>query len=210
MSNHSGSVYGLTIFSPIKPLKDDENVELSHNLAIRKYLRTLPLDDRSLFAKVSSTHIARLFVLDDVVYFGMPSCEEHLASRYLVFESNFDGDLDAYLGRLAREASAEIDTIWQHCEGYPGVQNVDAFIAYMKKCQLTTTFYFADVNNKTVQQTLRALQAQSAVAAFIGKNQGQPPEQLQKAFLEFSARLRTAPQPVPGTGQIKELTDKAL
>jgi hypothetical protein len=205
MPNRSGSVYGLTLICPIK---NEEHLEISHNLAIRKYLRHLPADNTGPFARVSSTHIARLFVLDDVVYFGMPSCEEHLASRYLVFESNFDGDLDGYLSRLATDARAEVDAIWQHCEGYPGAQNVQAFVAYMKKCQITTTFYFADVNNKTVQQTLRALQTQSAVAAFIEQNQGNSPQDLQRSFLEFTARLRSAPPPEPGSGQIKEFRDK--
>ena len=205
MPNRSGSVYGLTILCPIK---NEEHLEISHNLAIRKYLRTLPADQTGPFAKVSSTHLARLFVLDDVIYFGMPSCEEHLASRYLIFESNFDGELDAYLTRLATETRTEVDAIWQHCEGYPGVQNVAAFIAYMKKCQITTTFYFADVNDRTVQQTLRALQTQSAVSAFIEQNQGKSPQDLQRAFLEFTALLRSAPTPEPGSGQIKEFTDK--
>jgi hypothetical protein len=205
MPNRSGTVYGLTILCPIK---NEEHLELSHNLAIRKYLRTLPADNTGPFARVSSTHLARLFVLDDVIYFGMPSCEEHLASRYLVFESNFDGDLGDYLRRLANDARTEVDAIWQHCEGYPGLQNVEAFIAYMKKCQITTTFYFVDVNNKTVQQTLRALQTQSAVAAFIERNQSKPPQDLQRAFLEFTAHLRSAPPPEPGSGQIKEFVDK--
>ena len=62
----------------------------------------------------------------------------------------------------------DIPQKWTQCGSiagdYPGVKDADAFVAYMKKCQVDTTFYFADVNNKTVQQTLRALQAQAAVA----------------------------------------------
>ena len=207
MANRSGSVYGLTILSPIK---DDPHAEVSHSLAVRAYLQTIPQDQRSPLARVSSTHMARLLVMDDVVYFGMPSCEEHLSAKYLIFESNFDGDLETYLGRLAREAKEEVDAVWQHCEGYPGVEDVGAFIAYMKKCQLVTTFYFADVNDKTVQQTLRALQTQSAVTAFIEKNQGKPPDELQRGFIKFLEALRNAPEPVPGSGRAKELTDKLL
>ena len=37
------------------------------------------------------THLARLVVMDDMIYVGAPSCEEHLHSKYLVFESNCDG-----------------------------------------------------------------------------------------------------------------------
>jgi hypothetical protein len=207
MPNRSGSVYGLTILSPIK---EDAHAEISPNLAIRMCLRTLPQDQSGPFAKVSSTHMARLVVMNDVVYFGMPSCEEHLKAQYLIFESNFDGDLDTYLGRLAREAAEEVDAVWQHCDGYPGVKDVGAFVAYMKKCQVETTFYFADVNDKTVQQTLRALQTQSAVTAFIERNQGKPPDELQRAFVKFLGALRNAPQPVPGSAQGKEVTDKLL
>lgn len=207
MANQSGSIYGLTILSPIK---DEPRVKISHSLAIRMYLQSLPVDGRGPFGKVSSTHMARLVVLDDVVYFGMPSCEEHLQSKYLIFESNFDGKLEDYLTRMAVEAREEVHGIWQHCVGYPGLENVPAFIAYMKRCQVETTFYFADVNDKTVQQTLRALQTQSAVASFIEKNQGKSPADLQKAFVNFSNRLRKTPPPEPGSIKGKEFTDELL
>ena len=207
MANQSGSIYGLTILSPIK---DEPHLATSHSLAIRMYLQTMPVDGKGPFGKVSSTHMARLVVLDDVVYFGMPSCEEHLQSKYLIFESNFDGELDTYLARLAGEANEEVHSIWQHCIGYPGLENVPAFVAYMKRCQVETTFYFADVNDKTVQQTLRALQTQSAVASFIEKNQGKSPEDLQKAFIHFSKRLRHTPPPGPGSTKGKEFTDELL
>jgi hypothetical protein len=205
--NQSGSIYGLTILSPIK---DKQHVKISPSLAIRMYLQSLPVDSRGPFGKVSSTHMARLVVLDDVVYFGMPSCEEHLQSKYLIFESNFDGKLDDYLTRLATEAKEEVDGIWQHCIGYPGLENVPAFIAYMKRCQVETTFYFADVNDKTVQQTLRALQTQSAVASFIEKNQGKSSADLQKAFVNFSNRLRNTAPPEPGSIKGKEFTDELV
>ncbi len=195
MANQSGSVYGLTILSPIL---QDPNAETSHNCSLRMKLANLPRDQFSPFAKVSTTHMARLAVMDDVVYVGMPSCEEHLKSQYLVFETNFDGDLDTYLGRMAREIPKEADSLWQHCWGYPGVRDVQAFSVYMKKCQITTTFYFADVNDKTVEQTLRALYAQAKVAEFIERNQGRPAEHVQKVFAELLQELRNAPAPVPG------------
>jgi hypothetical protein len=207
MSNQSGNIYGLTILSPIK---DDQNAAISPSLAIRMYLQTLPVDGKGPFGKLPSTHMARLVVLDDVVYFGMPSCEEHLKSKYLIFESNFDGDLHTYLKQMASEAPHEVHKIWQHCIGYPGVDDADAFAAYMKRCQVETTFYFADVNDKTVRQTLDALQTQSAVTAFVERHQGTAPGELQRAFFEFLRHLRNAAQPKPGSTAGKELTDELL
>jgi hypothetical protein len=198
MANQSGSVYGLTILSPII---DDPHAKISHDLQLRMYLGVMPRDEHSPFARVASTHMARLTVMNDVVYVGMPACEEHLQSQYLVFESNFDGDLDTYLRLIATEIPDAVDAVWGHCVGYPGVRDIPAFQSYMKKCQITTTFYFADVNDKTVQQTLAALQTQSAVAAFVERNQGKPAAELQTAFAEFIRQLRAAPDPQPGSGQ---------
>jgi hypothetical protein len=65
MPNQSGSTYGLTILSPIK---DDPHAEISPSLAIRMHLQTLPVDGSGPFGRVSSTHMARLVVLDDVVF----------------------------------------------------------------------------------------------------------------------------------------------
>jgi hypothetical protein len=195
MPNQSGNIYGLTILSPIINGADGD---VSHDCAIRDYLANLPRDHRSLFAKVSSTHLARLVVMDDVVFVGTPAREEHLQSKYLVFETNFDGDLDTYLMRMAREAPEEVHAVWKHCVGYPGVQDAAAFAEYMKKCQIVTTYFFADVNNKTVQQTLRALKVQSGLAHFIETNQGKSAGEIQAAFRQFLDKVRHAPEPLAG------------
>ncbi|HZD30907.1 MAG TPA: hypothetical protein VE779_04520 [Candidatus Angelobacter sp.] len=200
MANKSGSVYGLTILSPIL---DDEKAVPSHDLQVRQYLSALPLGPESPFALAAGTHMARLVVLDDVIYVGMPACEEHLKSKYLVFESNFDGDLEPYLTGLANTIPTHLDAIWEHCTAYPGAQDVGAFIRYMKACQLETTFYFAAVNDKSVPQTLRALQTQRAVAGFIAEHQDHPPDQLQKEFAEFMKELASLPAPRPGEGNVE-------
>jgi hypothetical protein len=195
MSNQSGQVYGLTILSPIV---EDDRLDIVDAMQLRWYLGHLPRDHQSPFARISSTYLARLVVMDDVVYVGAPACEEHLQSRYLVFEANFDGDLDAFLTRMAKETPEFVDNVWKHCVGYPGVSDIPAFIAYMKKCQIETTFFFADVNNRTVQQTLQALRTQAALARFIQKHQGRPPAELQREFGALLHALKTAPPPIPG------------
>ncbi|HEY1501354.1 MAG TPA: hypothetical protein VGF88_17400 [Acidobacteriaceae bacterium] len=200
MPNRNGSVYGLTVLSPII---DDTRATPSHDLQIRSYLANLSTREDSPFAQAPGTHLARLVVMDDVVYVGAPAHEEHLKSKYLIFESNLDGgshgDLDGYLAGLAIAIPEHLDAIWQHCVGYPGAANPQAFIAYMKACQLDTTFFFAAVNNKTVPETLRALQTKSAVADFIASHQGADPAELQRQFIRLVAHLRSQPLPRPGS-----------
>lgn len=196
MANVSGSTYGLTILSPII---EDNRLDICHSMELRWYLSQLPRDHHSPFAQLSSTYLARLVVMDDVVFVGHPACEEHLKSRYLVFECNFDGDLNTYLGRMATETKEFADAVWKHCVGFPGTDDVGAFIAYMKKCQIETTFFFADVNDRTVDATLQALKTQAALAHFMEKHQGMSPAELQHAFGEFLGRLHTSP-PLPRGG----------
>ncbi len=117
MANQSGQIYGLTILSPIL---EGDTLDIGHATALRWYLASLPRDHTSPFAQVSSTHFARLVVMDDVVFVGAPAIEEHLKSRYLVFETNFDGDLDTYLTRMAREIPDFVDSVWKHCVGLSG------------------------------------------------------------------------------------------
>ena len=186
----------VTILSPII---DDEKATPSHDLQIRDYLAKLSTREDSPFGARSRHHLARLVVMDDVIYVGMPACEEHLKSKYLVFESNCDGDLDDYLRGLADAIPDHLDAIWKHCVGHPGAANRQAFIDYMKSCQLDTTFYFAAVNDKSVSETLRALQTQTAVADFIATHQGADAATLQREFIQFVAHLKSQPLPKPGS-----------
>ena len=197
MPNKSGKLYGLTILSPIL---DDAAATPSHDLQIRNYLATLSTNEGSPFALAPGTHLARIVVMDDVIYVGMPSCEEHLRSKYLVFESNCDGELENYLGGLAKVVPQQMDAIWSHCVGYPGASDGAKFIAYMKACQIETTFYFAAVNDKSLPETLKALQTQRAVADFVASHQNVEPARLQREFLEFVAQLHD--QPVPPAGSM--------
>jgi hypothetical protein len=196
MPSANGSVYGLTLLCPIL---DDPDALTSHDLQIRDRLSKLSLDETSPFAVAPGTHLARLVVLDDVIYVGAPSCEEHLKSKYLVFESNCDGDRDSYLTGLAKAIPEELDAIWKHCVGYPekGAADLTAFLAYMKRCEIETTFFFAPVNDKTRGQTLVALRNKAAIAHFIASHQGKPAAEIQKNILKLAAHLKALPDPKP-------------
>jgi hypothetical protein len=196
LPNQNGCVYGLTFLSPIL---DDKAAIPSHDLQLRNHLAQLDTATKSPFATAPGTHICRLVVMDDVVYVGHPAHEEHLHSKYLVFETNTDSNTDDYLANLARHIPAELDAIWSHCIGYPGAADPAAFVRYMKSCQLDTTFFFAAVNDRSVPQTLSALQTQRAVADFIATHQGLPAAQLQQEFLKFIAILDKTPPPPPGS-----------
>jgi hypothetical protein len=199
MANQNGKLYGLTILSPIIR---GYTKEVAHDTILRKYLSGMRNEEHSPFARVPGTHFARLVVMDDVVFVGSPSREEHLKSPYLIFTSDFDGELDGYLESMAGHIPHVLDEIWSNCVGYPGAADPHKFAEYMKKCQVTTTFYFADVNDKSLEQTLQALQFKFALADFVARNQGQRAGTLQQAFAAFREEIKRTPPPPPGARQI--------
>jgi hypothetical protein len=207
MANVSGKTYGLTILSPIL---EDDRLDICHSMKLRWSLSQLPRDYHSPFAQLSSTYLARLVVMDDVVFVGHPAHEEHLKSRYLIFETNFDGDLDTYLRRMATETKEFVDAVWTHCVGFPGTADVEAFIAYMKRCQVNTTFFFADVNDRTVASTLEALKTQAALAHFMEKHQGRPVAEVQRAFGEFYEKLRQSPELPRGGDESRDIRQEKI
>ena len=201
MGNQNGKVFGLTFLSPIL---DDEQATPSHDLQIRYALARWKVDETSPFAMAPGTHLCRLVVMDDVIYVGMPSCEEHLKSKYLVFETNCDADAGEYLAGLVRAVPEALDEIWGHCVGYPGAAG---FVDYMKRCQVETSFFFAAVNDRSVTQALRGLMVQRATSDFVCEHQGKPAAELQAEFVEFYADLKARPVPKPGLqrGRVREI-----
>jgi hypothetical protein len=189
-------MYGLTALSPII---DDPSLQVSHDAALRIYLQKMRHREESPFAQFSGTHLCRLVVMDDVVFVGHPAKEDHLKSKYLVFTCNLHGDATAYLEEMARAIPEVVDEIWSHCVAFPGARQ---FAEYIKKCQIETTFYFADVNNKSVEQTLRALQMKVEFTAFLEENQGKPPAEQQREFARFWERFNQLPAPRPGASEL--------
>lgn len=56
---------------------------------------------------------------------------QHLASDYLLFESDFDGDWGDYLDAFAQVMPLRIRAIWGSSHGFPGPVPTPAFRAYV-------------------------------------------------------------------------------
>src|SRR5689334_17775905 len=119
MPSQKGNKYGLTALFPIKPGE--------HAAQLRSYLRSLDGDVYgSPLSKVPIIHMARLAVINQMPYQGLPAKNDMLNSAYLLFLCEFDGSsADLLVQQLIREVPEQVDTIWQHCRAFPGRQSVD-------------------------------------------------------------------------------------
>jgi len=193
MGNARGNAYGLTVLSPIKPdivteASGIQGVGQSYVSALRNHLEGIELDEHSPFADVHNTYLARLYVLNDVFYQGKPATEEHLESKYLVFESNFHGKLKPYLTGMWNGMTEEARKIWSHCIGFDQVDDAESFIKYIKKCQVKTTFFFVGSNDISQAEQLKSLYLKQEFSKFVSNNQGKSARELQAAFQGFIAQ----------------------
>ncbi len=186
MPNKNGNAYGLTVLCPIKNGVQDNK---SYSSLTRWHLQDMQLNEHSPMAKVPETYLCRFYVLNDVFYQGGPADEEHLKSHYLVFSSNFHGDLDDYLRNMWQSITTQVIDIWKYCVAFDKVSNANGFIDYIKQCQVKNNLFFVGANDEPLPEQLKALYLKQEFSKFVFKNQklntSENAQQLQDAFNLF-------------------------
>jgi len=200
MANISGNAYALTLLCPIRagvPAQTEKGMESqTHAACLRNELQQVRVSEDSPMARVPDTYLSRFYVLTDVPYQGKPAILEHLKSDYLVFSANFHGALEPYLTGMWKAIEPEIRSILKHCYGFDAVRDSAGFIAYVKRCQVTTTFFFNGSTDEPLAVQLKSLYLKQELSQFVFENQGKKPHELQAAFEAFVKR--TQPENLEG------------
>ena len=163
MGNRFGNAYGLTVLIPIKHGAEGNR---AYDKIIRDQLQKWPLDRQSPLASVPNTYLARLFLLNDVFYEGAPAAEEHLKNKYLVFSSNFFGDLDTYLAGMWDALDELLKDFLKHCVAFDEVESSADFVKYIKRCQINNSLFFNGSTDKPLPEQLKALYVKQAFIHF--------------------------------------------
>lgn len=221
MPNKNGNAYGLTALFPIRPdvpaeyPANLENMRGQTNSACIRYLLqdVFRVSVNSPMARVPNTYLSRFYILQDVGYQGYPTILEHLKSEYMVCEINFHGELEPYLAAMLAEVQAEIMALLRHCWGWETVRDSASFIAYVKKCQIDTTFFFVGSSDESLAVQLKSLYLKQEFSKFVYETQGKPVEEIQAAFMEFELRTQPmnadAPTWVPGAYRLEDVVKGA-
>lgn len=164
MANTSGNAYGLTLLCPIK---NGAQGNQSFSSLTRQALQDIDNELVSPLSKVPNTYLCRFYILNDVFFEGFPALDEHLESKYLVFSSNFHGDLDSYLEGFWTEAADTAKRIWQHCVAFDEVGDSSSFTSYIKKCQVETSLFFNGSSDTSLNEQLQALHVRQSFTEFV-------------------------------------------
>jgi hypothetical protein len=209
--NISGNAYALTLLCPVKPGVEQNRLYADR---IRDHLESWNKLVVSPLSKVPNTYLCRFFVLDDIYTESLPGASiwdalsdirivpsneqrlaalpytDHLQSRYLVFTSNFYGDVDTYLMAMWQNMEAEIKAIWQYCYGFEGVNDASSFVAYVHKCRLDASLFFVGSNDDSLADQLKALYVKQQFSRFAQETQDLPAVQLKEAYTAFMKRIK--------------------
>jgi hypothetical protein len=196
MANQNGKKYGFTALFPIRAG--------DHAAELRSHLRGL---DRTFYgsplSEVRAIHMARFVVIDRLAYQGLPAKADTLASSYMLFLCDFDGESpDALVAGLAAAIPDEVEEIWQHCVAFPGVGLRDPLTAYFEQCQIETNLFLADRPQDTVDDILKSLTYRkkfTELTLWLQKQAAPAPAELKRRLTAMRATIEDGPAPHPGS-----------
>jgi hypothetical protein len=171
-----GSAYALTVILAIRPGRERRLRE-----------RILAWRD-SPFARLPSTHFARLVVLDRMVFEGPARLRPEFSLQYLLFSATFDGESgearDDYLEQMCLRMPAELERVFGLCCGAPCpvARDPARFRDWVVASQLPVSAFFAHRPTATMDQIKRALRLRRRVRNFALENAYQRPRVLQERF----------------------------
>jgi len=114
------------------------------------------------FGQVPTLHFSCFVIIDQ---------EADKYPTYLVFESNFDGDLDAHLDQLLAVGQAGFDALFSHCVGYTPGSSADQLKAYMRSHSSPAAAFYVGCRGQTVQDIQNAIAVREEVENYLDSEQ---------------------------------------
>lgn len=217
-SKYVGGVSEVTLLTPIKRGLVPGELR-TYEQRLRDQLKSVQgLIDRGYPTAVSrlpTIHFARWLILrpEQYLYYDndkVKTDSEHPFTSWLLFMSNFDGDMKSYLRDFSVFLGEDVDRIWGNCEGYPpeGSRNFDAYWSYAKRHQLTTNAFYNAYPGLSVPRIHQLAVFKQLFDDFVAQTRGSDGrsiESLADAFDRFIAETAQFPTGFPDAGGIYQV-----
>ncbi len=124
--------------------------DIGHEVDTNSYLR---------FPEMTSLHMAGIVI----------AAKDPRFEPILIFESNFDGTVDAYVRELVAHGRSGLDAIYSKCEGYPsGVALTDASaVAYLREHSTPAAAFFVGLPGQSVGSIRNAIAVREEINRFL-------------------------------------------
>lgn len=116
------------------------------------------LGQPGLLSGISTIHFASWTIIDD--------------GKRLLFQSNYDGSWENYIGDFVDKAASGLDAIWENCIGYPkgGSRDIAAFKRVIRCHQVQSDVFYSAYPFETVLNRLNDRQIGKAFGKKIDLN----------------------------------------
>jgi hypothetical protein len=136
------------------------------------------------FATLANLHFARFVVFDETTDLeGAPLAPQ------LALMTNVDAPLDAHLNDLATTCGPGLDTVFNHCEGYPGPAECRPSTrrSFLRTHQTRARAFYVNRQGRTVQQILREEELRRAISEHLDSSDfsRQSTESVRHAIVSF-------------------------
>jgi hypothetical protein len=143
----------LKTIGKISALTAITQIKLGRAPQLRKVLEGLTAAQGGKIAQLGTIHVVRWVMFDN--------------DTRLLFATNFNGDVEAYMRDFSQVAPEGIDAIWENCEGYPGAADYPKLRDYILGSAIETTGYYCAYPDATVSDILKALDVKKKVDVFL-------------------------------------------
>lgn len=161
--NMQGRAHAFGAFGAIEPLR---------SFALRSALSLLSrVRAGSLARALGSTHFASFHVVaaERAANVRASNSEPARKRDHLLALASFDGDREVYLHACSRVLGFVVEAIGSHCERWPGVRNLNAFLEYASAHELPSAAFFTAYPDATVHDVRAALRLTQALERFASE-----------------------------------------
>ena len=196
-------------FTVIIPIKE------GHHKDLKKYLEKLggfiSETGESIFNRLRTVHYCRIFMIDKATN---PDSDKSPLPPQLVFSAVHDGKVPMFLHQLFEEIGEEMETICNHCAGYPLHDSKDEKIKWFKRHRNKEKLFWPAKKGGTVSMIRKESVLEKRVQDFLDttyKNEDlskESPVQVYNKILEFvksQKDLEWALVPEPGPTSMAKL-----
>jgi len=146
----------------------------------KRLIERLPAGRMSPFARIESTHFARLVVISDLI--DRRDKRIPWQPARLFFSAEFDIPTAGWLEALCTLLPQEADEIFGACAGYPGSDRPPAVKAWMVAHAVRPGFSVRGNPDATAGEVVKALALREQLMAFAVDTRRLAPQALQRRF----------------------------
>jgi hypothetical protein len=176
--NEQGRATALTIVTPIRR-------PWSVWLRFLFFLGTrLPLPRWTLL-KLGLIHYARFALVTRIPPNGSREHRERLHSKYMLFESNFNGLWHSYIEAFSYVFPKGMHALWGSSYGFPGPVPVGPFKQWVRRNEFVASHYHSAYPEATTKEVLAALELRTMAHALAQQAQHSSPADFRDAYRAF-------------------------